>query len=317
MKIAYFLNTGRKKNLYCRISDGTERVTFSLEHSIDPKEWNAKKEETENENIYYFTLSYFKEYLTKRYFQLNSDGKENILTILKNEASDFLDGSGIEGIARNMFNIINEKNGLPKYDEYLQAFEKYTNLKKGDYEIETVGTVIHFHTKEQIYEMDTYAGKEAELKSFIERRSYTEIYTQTKEGIWSDIYADPGIEKHKFLPVMINEWERYWDTTYQRIKENIGKTDHMDKVKERSWREFQVYMECYDDSGDAIRLAYEIDDSDLYPIAVITMMNIFDAKTCYEEYCELEFDGSTEWESISLNDDDWNRPVFYIKPYNI
>jgi hypothetical protein len=316
MKIAYFLNTGRKKNLYCRISDGTERVTFSLEHTIDPKEWNAKKEEKESENIYYFTLSDFKKYLTRRYFQLNTEGKENILTILKNEASDFLDGSGIEGIARNMFNIINEKNGLPKYDEYLQAFEKYSNLKKGDYEVETVGKVIHFHTKDQVYEMNNYTGKTAELKSFIERRSYSEIYTQTSEGIWSDIYVDAGIEKHKFLPIMISEWETYWDTTYQRIKENIGKTDHLDKMKERSWREFQVYMECYGDSGNAIQLAYEIDDSDLFPIAVITMMNIFDAETCYGEYCELEFDSSGEWDSIFLNDDD-DSSVFYIKPYDI
>jgi len=316
MKIAYFLNTGRKKNLYCRISDGTERVTFSLEHTIDPKEWNAKEEEAEFENIYYFTLSDFKEYLTKRYFQLKAEEKENILTILKNEASNFLDGSGIEGIARNMFNIINEKNSLPKYDEYLHAFEKYSKLKREDYEVETIGQIIHFHTKDQVYVMDTYMGKTAELKSFIERRSYSEIYTQTSEEIWSDIYIDAGIEKHKFLPVMINEWERCWDTTYQKIKESIGKTNHLDKMKERSWREFQVYMECYDDSGDAIRLAYEIDESKLYPIAVITMMNIFNAEICYEEYCELEFDSSVEWESIYFNDD-LDSPTFYVKPYDI
>ncbi|MDN3709664.1 hypothetical protein QW060_22155, partial [Myroides ceti] len=69
---------------------GAERVTFSLEHTIDPKEWNAKKEEVKHEDVYYFTLLNFKKYLTNRYHELKSEGKENILTILKNEAATYL-----------------------------------------------------------------------------------------------------------------------------------------------------------------------------------------------------------------------------------
>jgi len=44
------------------------------------------------------------------------------------------------------------------------------------------------------------------------------------------------------------------------------------------------------------------------------MLHIFDAETCYDEYCEYEF-AMSEWESISLDDDDDNCPVLYIKPY--
>jgi len=318
MKIAYYLNESRKKNLYCRISDGTERVTFSLEHTIDPKEWNVKKEEVKNDDVYFFTLIDFKKYLTNRYHELKAEGKENILTILKNEALTFLDGSGIEGIARKMFDSENEKDNLPKYDNFLLAFEKYSNLKKGDYKAKAVGSQIHFHTDNEIYEMDTYEGKTAFLKAAIENRIYEDIYIMTNQKIWSEIYIGTGIEKHKFLPKMLSEWRTYWEDTYQDIKEKVGKTEHLDKDKEHSWKQFQVYMECYNNSGDAIELAYEIDDFLLYPIAVIVMMQIFDADTCYQEYCELEFYESNEWESIDLNDDDNyddDSPVFYIKPY--
>ncbi|GAB4053770.1 hypothetical protein [Spirosoma litoris] len=79
------------------------------------------------------------------------------------------------------------------------------------------------------------------------------------------------------------------------------------------------------DYNDAIKLAEDIDDMELYSIAVITMMNIFDAGTCYGEYCESEFNNG-EWESIALYDiDDETEdeeeirlfdesPFFYIRP---
>ena len=77
-------------------------------------------------------------------------------------------------------------------------------------------------------------------------------------------------------------------------------------------------MECYGDSGDAIKLAWEIDDFTLYSLAVITMMQIFDAETCYQEYCEQEFYNGDEWESVSLGDDeDGDGPIFFIKPYDL
>lgn len=313
MKISYYLNEGRNKNLYCRISDGTERVTFSLDYTINPENWNSKKDEINDEDIYYFTLLDFKKYLYKRYQYLKNEEKTNILGILKNEALTMLDNSGIEGIARKMFDDNNEINGLPKYDEFVLAFEKYSNLKKGNYKIETVGNVIHFHTNDNIFEVDSYEGKTAFLKSIIDGKSYDEIFTETNKNIWSEIYIDAGIEKHIFLPQMLSEWESFWRKKYIVVKEKVGQTDHLDMMKQHSWRQFQVFMECYNDCGDIIKLAYEIDDLDLYPISVITMLNIFDAESCYTEYCEYEF-AMSEWESISIDDDD-NSPVFYIREY--
>lgn len=314
MKVAYYLNEGRKKNLYCRISDGAEKVTFSLDYSVDPEKWNAKKEEIHSENEYYFTLIDFKKYLTGKYHELKNEGQDNVLMRLKNEALLFTEEKGINGIAEKMFNYFNKNNELPEYAGFVKAFEKFSGLKKGEYKIETVGTIIHFHTKEDIYELDTYEGLTCRLKSFIENKSYDEIYTETNENIWSDIYTDAGIEKHVFLPKLLSQWEEYWNNEYRDIREKTGKTSHLDELKRQSWRQFQVYMTCYDNGEDAIKLAYKIDEMGLYPISVITMMNIFDAETCYGEYCEFEFDGNPEWKSISLDEDD-NSPIFYIRTY--
>lgn len=211
-----------------------------------------------------------------------------------------------------MFDRENENHSLPKYNEFIQAFEKFSNLNKNDYRPQAVGQVIHFLTDDVNYEMDTYEGKTAFLKSIIDGRSYEEIYTMTNDAIWNQIYVDAGIEKYVFLPVMLREWERYWDNEYREFAERGKTTVHLDKRKEFSWRQFQIFMECYDNHGDSIKLASEIDDMELYPIAVVTMMEIFDTETCYSEYCELEFN-SDKWESIWLNEENDNSPVFYVK----
>jgi hypothetical protein len=315
MNIAYYLNEERKKNLYCRISDGAECITFSMEYSVDAEKWNEKKGEVDFEDTHYFTLTRFKEYLTKKYCELKNEGKDNILARLKNEALSVTQDFGINGVAEKMFDYFNSGQNFPKYKDFIQAFEKFSKLKENDYKVKMIGNIIHFHTEDNIYEMDTDEGLIARLKKIIEKRSYDEICTETDENIWSEIYIDAGIEKHIFLPKMLNEWEIYWNTLYENIQKSVGKTDHLDKMKQTSWREFQVFMECYDGHGDTIELAFEIDENGLYPISVITMMNIFDADICYNEYCEHEFYGNGEWESVSLDDDKDDCPVFYIRPY--
>ncbi|MDR1895629.1 MAG: hypothetical protein LBR10_02430 [Prevotellaceae bacterium] len=313
MKIAYYLNEGRKKNLYCRISDGAERVTFSMEYSVDAEKWNEKKGEVDFEDTHYFTLIQFKEYLTKKYYELKSEGKDDVLARLKNEALSFTQDAGINGVTEKMFDYFNSEQNFPKYKDFIQAFEKFSKLKENDYKVETIDNIIRFHTKDKIYEMDTDEGLTARLKDFIERRAYDEICTETDRSIWSEIYIDADIEKHVFLPKMFNEWKIYWNTLYKNIRESVGKTDHLNEMKQTSWREFQIFMECYDGHGDAIKLAFEINQDELYPIAVIATMKIFDADTCYTEYCEHEFFGGGKWESVSLDDED-NSPMFFIRP---
>ena len=50
----------------------------------------------------------------------------------------------------------------------------------------------------------------------------------------------------------------------------------------------------------------------IYPLTVVSMMNIFNTEVCYPEYCEYEFE-SGEWESIWIDDFDDKKPIFYVK----
>jgi hypothetical protein len=319
MKIAFYLNSGRKKNLYCRISDKQERITLSLDYTVSPENWDPHTEMPGEEDMHYYTLRSFKDHLSRKYHELMLASKGSVLNMLKNEADTLMAGEGLDGIAKTLFNQHGKVLGVPAYEEFVQAFEKYSGLKRSDFRIEPLGELIHFHTDDEVFEMDTYAGKCARLKAYVERNSYDEINVMTEESIWREIYGDTGIEKHKFLPVMLSQWEIYWSDLYVRIREEIGRTAHLDEMKAQSWRGVQVFMECYEGAGNIIELASDIDDMKLYPMAIITMLDIFDADVCYEEYCEYEFSGE-EWESVILGDDEddsYDGPFFYVKTYEV
>lgn len=318
MKIAYYLNEGRKKNLYCRVNDGTERVSFSLGYTVSPEEWKANKEDLSYENPYFFTLHSFKAHLKKRYHELKGAGNSNVLEALKNEADKLIGDSGIEGVARKMFDDENKQDDIPPYDAFIYAFEKHSGLVKGQYKAQTVDNLVHFYTNTgEIFEIDTYPGLSARLRDLVDRKSYDEIFTETDSDHWGEIYTDDGIEKHLFIPKLLQEWEMYWHRQYEEFGPKTERTDHLDVMKQHSWRQFQVFMDCYDSAVNIIDLAYRIDDTGLYPVAVITMLGIFDASVCYDEYCELEFHGGGEWESISLYDEDSDDegPILHIRPY--
>ncbi len=88
---------------------------------------------------------------------------------------------------------------MPPYDEFIKAFEKFSGLNKDQYKAQPLDELIHFHTAEDVFEMDTYPGLHARLKGYVENESYDEIYTQTESWIWRKIYIDAGIEQHKFM----------------------------------------------------------------------------------------------------------------------
>lgn len=312
MKITYYLNEGRKKNLYCRISDAAEKVTFSMGYAVEPKMWNGQKGELSIDDIHSFTLDTFKKYLMQKYHEYKTEGKTDILTRLKNEALFLTDESGIDGIERKFFDDANSENNIPKYDDFVRAFSVYSKLPREQFKVQVMSNSIYFHTKDTVYEMDTYEGKALSLKFLVENKNYDEICIETNVNIWSEIYLDGGIEKHEFLPAMLKQWENYWNDEYQETKELTGKTNQLDIHKESSWRQFQVYMACCDNGVDVINLAYSIDEFILYPISVFAMLEKFDPECCYSEYCDLEFNGK-DWETIVLDENSEDGIFFYIR----
>lgn len=314
--VTYFLNESSKENLYCLLSDGIDSTEFSLKYYISPDQWDKEYSKCPWDDPYYFTLESLTEFLVKRYTENDFDNDISNVAKLKLKIENIL-CDNIENLAIYFFDLENAQHGIHSYDIFIEAFEKHSGLKKDSYHAKVVGYCIYFKTETGNFFMDTYEGRTTLLKAFIERKSYDEIYTETCLAIWNEIYVDGGIGKDKFVPRMLREWELYWDDLYDRINKRTGNTNHLNKSKEQSWRQFQLLSESYNDAVDIIRLAYEFDEYILYPIAVISMMHIFNTEVCYQEYCELEFDAhyENEWDSICLNEDDEGNiegPILYI-----
>lgn len=289
-------------------------VVLDLFYQPKRKEWDKENSFLSWESQYYYSLIRFKKYI----HLLFETGEKSVKSFNKLVSEiKFIINDDIENVQEFIFNYENKNNDVPKYTDFLKAFEFHSKLARKQYEAQALGNVIHIKTKKGELELSCYQSLTENLKSFIDNYSYDEIYTQTDEHIWSEIYLNAGIEKSMFIPAMHNEVERYWRTLYKRIKEEIGQTKHLDERKEESWRMFRTFIDLYNDSGSIIELAYNFDEMVLYPIAVITMMKIFDADVCYDEYCELEFDIGEKWESIYIDDEGCDAPIFYIRPYEI
>jgi hypothetical protein len=209
----------------------------------------------------------------------------------------------------------NKKFNVPPLMEFIEAFEMYIGDVK--YTMDVFESSVLFKVKGKAYIVETYEGLSAQLDSYVEGTSYEELFTQTDSSIWSMICGDPGIEKSQFIPAILNRWEEFWDG-----QEREFKGEHIAKLKEKSWRKLQVFINTYD-SANPIDLAEEIDDLEFIPLAVLAMLDCYDRNECYYEYCEFHLEGS-EYESIAPNEfrvhaadpdstEDIEYNIFYIR----
>jgi hypothetical protein len=299
--------------IHCMVKYGSKKGKLVLNYKPRKDYWDSKNHELKWDSPYCYTLYEIERFIKSSVASATGKmGKIEILDSTIGLLNRLAKAGGIRKIDEFLFDKNNGKDGIPKYSSFIGAFEFYKNIGGDKYEVQTVDHVMYFRIGEDKYVVDTYAGKTKELKSFIDRKSYSEIYTQTNENIWSEIYLDAGIEKAVFIPEMLVHWEDYWNELYKRIQDEVGSTDHLDQSKERSWRQFQIFSEGYDDVGDIIKYAFALDDMELYPMAVVSMMNLFNPDVCYSEYCEFEFENG-EWETIREDNDDEDAPIFYIQ----
>lgn len=314
IKVIYKIDT--KRGLYCSLREKRNSVDIVLGYYPDKDSWDKARNELDYKDPYCFTLWHLDRYIRDKYLSLKSDKVLNILDRIKDEIEVIVKDDGIQKLAEMLFDRGNLGKYIYKYQDFIRAFEQFSGLQKEQYKARVVDQTVEFITDDNEYVLDTYEGKIWELKTLIENERYEEIYTETNEGIWSEIYIDGGIEKAEFIPRMLMYWEKYWDQEYREIEEQVGTTSHLDDMKEKSWRQFQMFEAGYDSAGDVIRYANDLSSMELYPIAVLTMMQVFDRDCCYLEYCEYEFEGM-EWTPIYLDesDDPMNdtEKYFYIK----
>jgi len=305
-------NLNEKDELRCLVNKNQEHFSISFKYNPPKNQWNAEKQELEWPNPYCFTINGLRSYLESK---LEGDQKKDS-SKLKKELDGIIESKGMDGISELVFNDANSNLDIPKYEMFTKAFESYISISKRDeYEVQIVSHLVNFKYKDSSYDIDTYSGKIQEIRKIIENRSYDEIYTQTNEQIWSDIYLDAGIEKHRFIPELQKEWEHHWGNFYTKIFNSIGSTKHLDSSKEKSWRHFQTFSNNYNEVGDIIEFAYSLDEMTLYPVTVLAMLNVFDSEVCYHEYAELELE-SIDWECISI-DEKADSPLFYVQQREI
>ncbi|MCJ8145358.1 DUF4365 domain-containing protein [Acinetobacter sp. A3.8] len=253
------------------------------------------------------------------------------LTEAVEEIKCLIKQGGLNKVDEFLFDYNNIDSDIPKYAEFINTIERFlflNELDKHGLEVCTGDEEVYFYINNESYIVDTFEGKIKNLKDCIDNQSYNDLLAMTDISIWSTIYCDAGIEKDKFIPVMYDLWEMYWDDEYERIKKSIKEcqnanvvvdensltaTKYLDKLKNKSWRSFQLFSEGYNDAGDIIAYAYNLDFSILYPMAIVAMMNVFDQEICYWEYCDFHF-SSENWELIFMDDElDDSKPAFYIQ----
>lgn len=313
--IIYYINPYKSKDsIHINLEYRKKIITLDLFYKPKRKEWDSEKSFLRWDSQYYYSLIDLKKYIHSIFDTEN--GKNPSFSKLEAKLKSIINGN-IENVQEFIFDYNNRDNDVPKYSDFLKAFELRSKLTRKQYEAMALDFIIYIKTKKGNFEISCYQSLTEYLKSYIDNFSYSEIYTETNEHFWSEIYVDAGIEKSRFIPIMQNELERYWRTLYKSINEEIGRTKHLDKCKEESWRMFKTFIELYNDTSSIIELAYDFDEMVLYPIAVISMMKIFNAEVCYGEYCELEFDASNKWESICLDDENWDAPIFQIRANEI
>ncbi|PRY27035.1 hypothetical protein CLV58_13537 [Spirosoma oryzae] len=303
MKVTYYRADRHLNNLCCRISDEISSVFFDLGYSIIPENWNSDYEETSYDDPYHHVLLQFKLYLDERYHELIELGvlPVDVLVSLKNEAEEAIKNAGVDGLACKLFDRINQPSNIPAYNQFIQAFEQFSCLKRLDYNVSALTSVVQFSTAGgKVWEIDTHAGLTTRLKEYVEGRLVSEIRAETAKDIWSRIYANRNIEKYVFIPKFVAEWERYWCDEYASLQQMMGEGDHLDQLKQVSWRRVQVFMSCYDNTCDIINLAHQISSEDLYPLVVLTMLALLDSTTCYALYCKFEFTARNGWKLIRL-----------------
>lgn len=300
MTIAFYLNNERKQNLYCRISDGQERAIFSLGCRLDSENWNKAADEPIWNSPRYHTIRNLKEYLRSLAEDMQEKNETAIPQKIKSIVSQIVKSEGIEGIDRHLFNKMKSK-GVPEYDVFMRAFERFCKVKKGQYSVEVLDDQMWFYSDKGNYIAHTYEGLQAELNDNISRKSYDELYASDLSA-WNFVLLDggfgPGIGKAEMYRQLFIEWKIYWAQKYDEIPKSVGRTNHLDPLKEDSWRALQVFMEGYEESETPMHDADDL-DMDLCACLILAMLKIYDKDTCLEEYCEYHF---TDWHCEEIDD---------------
>ncbi len=309
MKVSFYLNKERKKNLYCRLSEGTKRTTFSLKQEIKPEHWNEQKAFLNDDSQYSYTLFSLKRYILERDQALKLDDVQKKLDVLREEIENLLGGIGLERLNKVFWNANAERFGFEHYELFIKAIEKHSGFKREQLKVATLGYCLNYSTPDnKTYEILSYSSFKHFLMSILERKSYDEIYTETWPEIWREVFDD-SFDKEKFVLEFYKQWDVFWN----KKREELGHTDHIEKLRLESMTHFNVVINSCTQEN-IFDIVTEVDDMELYSIYIITMLQIYNTEACFEEYAEIFLIASEiwDWTPVFLTDDD-KEEGFYVR----
>ncbi|MCX2485502.1 hypothetical protein [Pedobacter sp. MR2016-24] len=297
-----FTLKGDSGELVIILSDEEMMKTVNLNYRPDPEHWNDHKCELLWEDPYYFTINDISMGLKNSYAQRSSPDV-NPIPQLAGELSTQIEALGLSGIARRDFDLKNAPYHVPAYDQFIHAFKQFSGLSDGQFTATCLDAQLIIKAGEEVWEMDTYEGRAATLKNYVDQHSYDDIYTDTNEQIWSLMYHENEVDRQNLYPIVLREWRDYADTL------SAAKQDD-------SWKYLEQFLRKYDQADDLVLVAYEIDEFRIYPIVVVAMLQLCDTDNVYINYCAEEFfGGNDEWKPIT-DDQDQASPVFFIRPHH-
>ena len=306
--VEYYLDNQSTSNLCSRITLGKSEAQISLGYNVPAGHWHDKDRALISDDDYYVTLINLRRYITKRCEELKGKRSrpQNIIRLLKEEIEAAVKGKGIGGLVQFLFDKEYAQFGIPPFEDFIKAFEKHSSLPREAFRAIPSGCSVFFHVEDSCYEMHTFEGVSHEIEEAVKHEDY-EALADTYPPAWDEVYYDAGISKSEFIPSMLAEWEAYWEK--ETCNRNVSET-FLKSSRERSWRQFEVFMACYQVDECPIALAERLDPFILYPLSLITMLSIFDMEASLGEYCSELF---SEWTPVVLNEgDEGNESFFWI-----
>lgn len=309
MKIAYYLNPGRQKNLYCQIIDDTERVSFSLNQTIFEEEWDSSKESNLHTESYFTMLTNFNKYLLTKYSELKKTENQGVLKKLKTNVKTLIDGAGIESIPNRIGKKGPNQTVIPPISQFELAFQRFSGLKKEEFRTIEKNEKVYFQTNgNSLYTIDTYPGLTSRLASFINNRSYEQLSQMTNETIWSATFEGIKVEKQ----ILLAKLQQELDIFRQHLPHGEGsKISHL--APQKFLDNFNSFKTSYQGIKSSVSSACSLERTVLFPLIVLALMKYFNPDIFYEQYCAIEFSGE-EWEGIVTDENEGEHPtLFFVK----
>lgn len=175
-----------------------------------------------------------------------------------------------------------------KTENYLKAFIQFSGCT-----IEDITSSFRLIDSEpcikyngQTYLVSTYNDFLKDYRHFIKTPSYDEIYARTPISLWEYFIYEIGVfskfTSDKIIVSLYSHWCAYWSEEIQNGSQN---KPHLEKLRDRSYQDFQVLMQTVAIEPDNILTNASLMQNEIIMIGIVVM-------TIYELYNMHKDEGS-------------------------